>query len=150
MKKSTAVPLLLLGSTALLAGCSPDRSPQHRNQETRQDRYATIEACDRDWVDDVCERSNSGVGSSSVYVGPRYFYSHDNGTPYVIDRNGRTRPMPSHYGAYNNYSAGTAGAPAMASDRTTVVTRNATSSSRASSIFRGGFGSGRSSGSSGG
>lgn len=149
MKKSKAVPLLLLGSTTLLAGCSPDRSSQLRNQETRQDQYATIEACDRDWIDDVCEHRSS-VGGSSVYVGPRYFYSHDNGTPYVIDRNGRTRTMPSHYGAYNNYSAGTAGAPAMASDRTTVVTRNAASSSHSSSIFRGGFGGGRSSGSSGG
>lgn len=128
MKKSKAVPLLLLGSTALLAGCKPNQQPQ----ETRQDAYATIEACDRDWVDDECVHSGGGV-----YLGPRYFYSHDNHTPYVIDRNGRTRPMPSHYGAYNGYGAGTAGTPAVSPSRTTIVSR-------------GGFGSGRSSFSSGG
>lgn len=128
MKKSQAVPLFLLGSTALLAGCTPDRQPQ----EMRQDAYSTIESCDRDWVDDACVRSSSGG-----YLGPRYFYSHDNLTPYVIDRNGRTRPMPRHYGAYNNYSAGASGAPATASGRTTIVSR-------------GGFGGGRSSGSFGG
>lgn len=128
MKKSKAVPLFLLGSTALLAGCKPNQQPQ----ETRQDAYSTIEACDRDWVDDECVRSGGGV-----YLGPRYFYSHDNHTPYVIDRNGRTRAMPSHYGAYNGYGAGTSGASAISPGRTTIVSR-------------GGFGSGRSSFSSGG
>lgn len=128
MKKSKAVPLFLLGSSALLAGCRHDQ--QH--QETRQDAYSTIEACDRDWVDDECVRSGGGV-----YLGPRYFYSHDNHTPYVIDRNGRTRAMPSHYGAYNSYGAGISGAPAMSADRTTIVSR-------------GGFGSGRGGFSSGG
>jgi hypothetical protein len=136
MKKSTAVPLLLLGSTALLAGCTREQKPQ----EIRQDAYATIEACDRDWVDDECVRSGGGV-----YVGPRYFYSHDNHTPYVIDRNGRTRAMPAHYGAYNGYGAGAAAAPATSPQRTTIVS----SSSRSSSIFRGGFGSGRRSSSGG-
>jgi hypothetical protein len=134
MKKSKTVPLLLLGSTALLASCTPDQPPI---QEMRQDAYTSIEACDRDWVDDVCERSGSGH-----YLGPRYFYRHDNHTPYVIDRQGRTRAMPSHYGAYNGYGAGTANAPAVSPARTTIVTRNA-SAHGSSSISRGGFGSGR-------
>ena len=137
MKKSKAVPLLLLGSTALLAGCSPNQQPQ----ETRRDAYSTAAACDRDWVDDVCERSGSGH-----YLGPRYYYSHDNGTPYVVDRNGQTRPMPSHYGAYNNYGAGRSGTPPASSSRTTI----ASSSHGSSSISHGGFGGGRSSGSFGG
>lgn len=137
MKKSKAVPLLLLGSTALLAGCTREQKPQ----EIRQDAYTTIEACDRDWVDDECVRSGSGF-----YLGPRYFYSHDNHTPYVIDRNGRTRAMPSRYGAYNGYGAGVSGAPAVSPGRMTVVT----SSHDSSSISRGGFGGGRSSGSFGG
>jgi len=137
MKKSKAVPLFLLGSTALLAGCKPGQQPQ----ETRRDAYSSVEACDRDWVDDVCERSSSGA-----YLGPRYFYSHDNGTPYVIDRNGQTRPMPSHYGAYNNYGAGASGTPAASAGRTTI----ATASPHSSGISRGGFGGGRSSGSFGG
>jgi len=137
MKKSTAVPLFLLGSTALLAGCTPDRQPP----ETRRDVYAAAEACDRDWVDDVCERSSSGA-----YLGPRYFYSHDTHTPYVVDSNGRTRPMPSHYGAYNNYGAGAAATPPTSPGRTTI----ATASHGSSHISRGGFGGGRSSGSFGG
>jgi hypothetical protein len=134
MKKSKTVPLLLLGSTALLASCTPDQQPV---QEMRQDAYASIEACDRDWVDDVCERSGGGV-----YVGPRYFYSHDNHTPYVIDRHGHTRAMPAHYGAYNGYGAGATGAPARSPDRTTIVTRNA-GAHGSSAISRGGFGGGR-------
>ncbi|HEX8477643.1 MAG TPA: hypothetical protein VF663_04875 [Telluria sp.] len=140
MKKSKTVPLLLLGSTALLASCTPDQQPI---QEMRQDAYASIEACDRDWVDDVCERSSGGSG---LYLGPRYFYSHDTHTPYVIDRQGRTRPMPRHYGAYNGYGAGAnahiAGTPAVSPERTTIVTRNA-SAHGSSSISRGGFGGGR-------
>jgi hypothetical protein len=141
MKKSKAVPLFLLGSTALLAGCSREQ----RTQELRQDAYATVEACDRDWVDDECVRSGGGV-----YLGPRYFYSHDNNTPYVIDRNGRTRAMPSSYGAYNGYGAGVSGAPSVSPDRTTIVSRGGASSHGSSSISRGGFGGGRSSGSFGG
>jgi hypothetical protein len=146
MKKSKAVPLLLLGSTALLAGCTrgdTDQQLQQQVLETRQDAYSTIEGCDRDWVDDECVRSGS------VYLGPRYFYHHGDGTPYVIDRMGRTRAMPSHYGAYNGYN-GASGTPALSPDRTTIVTRNAASSGHSASISRGGFGGGRSSGSFGG
>lgn len=135
MKKSKAVPLFLLGSTALLAGCTQ----QQQVQETRQDAYKTVEACDRDWVDDVCVRSGG------VYLGPRYFYSHDNHTPYVIDSQGRTRAMPSHYNAYNSYGGGASGAPANSPERTTIV-----SAHHSASISRGGFGGGRSSGSFGG
>lgn len=145
MKKSKAVPLLLLGSTALLGGCTSDYDDQQQQvQETRQDAYATMEECDRDWDDDECERSGS------VYLGPRYFYSHGSGIPYLIDRKGRTRAMPSHYGAYNSHRTGASGAPAVSPGRTTIVTRNAASSYGRPSISRGGFGGGRSSGSFGG
>jgi predicted small secreted protein len=141
MKKSNAVPLLLLGSTALLAGCT--RNDAEGISETRQDAYRTKEACGRDWADDACSHSGG------AYVGPRYFYSHGDRTPYIIDNDGRTRAVPGHYGAYNSHRADAAGVPAAAPGRTTTVTHNAGSSSR-SSIFRGGFGGGRSSGSSGG
>lgn len=147
MKKSKAVPLLLLGSTALLTGCTPDYADeQHQQQvqETRQDAYATMEECDRDWDDDECERSGG------VYFGPRYFYSHGNRMPYVIDRKGRPRAMPSHYGAYHSHRAAASGAPAIAPGRSTIVTRNDASSYRSPSISRGGFGGARSSGSFGG
>ena len=136
MKKSKAVPLLLLGSTALLAGCMRNDAEQEV-QETRQDAYSTREACDRDWERNAC--SSSG----GFYVGPRYFYSHGNSTPYIIDPDGRTRAVPSHYGAYSSHSTGAAGVLASAPGRITTVTH-------ASSISRGGFGGGRSSGSSGG
>ena len=147
MKKSKAVPLLLLGSTALLSACTSDDADQQLGQqvaETRQDAYATMEDCDRDWDDDECER-NGGV-----YFGPRYFYSHGNRTPYLIDRKGRARAVPSHYGAYNSHRADVAGAPAIAPGRSTIVTRNDVSSHRSASISRGGFGGGRSRGSFGG
>jgi uncharacterized protein YgiB involved in biofilm formation len=144
MKKSTAVPLLLLGSTALLAGCTPDYPEPQQLQETRQDAYATLQECDRDWDDDECERSGG------VYLGPRYFYSHGSRIPYVIDRKGRTRAMPSNYGAYNSHRADASGAPAIVPGRSTIVTRNDLASSRSASIARGGFGGGRSRGSFGG
>lgn len=147
MKKSKAVPLLLLGSTTLLAGCTrdrPDQQFQQEVQETRQDAYSTMEECDRDWDDDDCERSGG------VYLGPRYFYSHGSGIPYLIDRKGRARPMPSHYGAYTTHRSGASGAPAISPGRSTIVTRNAASSYRSPSISRGGFGGGRGGGSFGG
>lgn len=103
-----------------------------------------MEECDRDWDDDECERSGN------VYLGPRYFYSHGSGIPYLIDRKGRTRPMPSHYGAYNSHRTGTSQAPAISPGRTTIVTRHATSPYGSPSISRGGFGGGRSAGSFGG
>lgn len=144
MKKSTAVPLLLLGSTALLAGCTRDDPEQQQIQETRRDAYRTRDACARDWADDTCSPNGSG------YFGPRYFYSHGDRTPYIIDRDGRTRAAPSHYGAYSSHGTDAAGAPVTVPGRTTVVTSHAASSGHASSIFRGGFGGSRSSGSFGG
>ena len=147
MKKSNVVPLLLLGSTTLLTGCAPDDADQQLQQqaaETRQDAYRSMGECDRDWDDDECTRSGG------FYLGPRYFYSHGSGMPYVIDRKGRARPMPSHYGAYNIHKAGASGAPAIVPGRSTIVTRNAAWSDGSRPISRGGFGGGRSHGSFGG
>ena len=135
MKKSKAVPLLLLGSTVLLAGCM--RNDGEPILETRQDAYRSREACGRDWADDACAHSGG------AYIGPRYFYSHGSNTPYIIDPDGRTRAVPSHYGAYNSHRTDAAGVPASSPGRATTVTHHA------SSISRGGFGGGRS-GSSGG
>jgi uncharacterized protein YgiB involved in biofilm formation len=131
----------------LLTGCNPDipAQPQQEVQEVRQDRYATMAACDREWDDDECERDGGGM-----YLGPRYFYSHGNNTPYVIDRKGRTRAMPSTYGAYSTYNKGSAAIPKATSGRATVVTRTTVTSYSSPSISRGGFGGGRSSGSFGG
>lgn len=147
MKKSNVVPLFLLGSTALVTGCAPDDADQQLQRqvaETRQDAYPTMNECDRDWDDDECARSGG------VYLGPRYFYSHGNRTPYIIDRKGRARPMPSHYGAYNLRRAGASGAPVITPGRTTIVTRNAALPKGSPSVSRGGFGGGRGSGSFGG
>jgi hypothetical protein len=141
MKKSNVVPLLLLGSTTLMTGCAPDDADQQLQQqaaETRQDVYRTMGECDRDWDDDECTRSGG------FYLGPRYFYSHGGGMPYVIDRKGRVLPMPSHYGAYNLHRNGASGASDITPRRHTIVTRNATLADRSPSISRGGFGGGRS------
>lgn len=141
MKKSKAVPLLLLGSTAVLTACTPDiadQQPQQQVEETRQDVYTTMEECDLDWDDDECE------DRGGLYLGPRYFYVHGARTPYLIDRKGRSYAVPSHYGAYKSHRASASGTPAVAPGRSTVVTRNV------AAISRGGFGGGRSSGSFGG
>lgn len=147
MKKSNLVPLLLLGSTGLVTGCAPDDADQQLQQqaaETRQDAYRTKGECDRDWDDNGCKRTGS------VYLGPRYFYSHGSGMPYIIDREGRARPMPSHYGAYNLHKAGASGVPVIVPGRSTIITRNAAWSDGSRSVSRGGFGGGRSHGSFGG
>ncbi|MEX3983789.1 hypothetical protein AB4Y45_32925 [Paraburkholderia sp. EG287A] len=90
MKRSQKVSLMVLGATALLAGCSPDYG-----QDVKQDRYASLADCNRDWGDPtVC--SSAGVGNGG-YVGPRYYWSHGGGYPVAIMPDGTERSMSNTY-----------------------------------------------------
>jgi hypothetical protein len=116
MKKSRQVPLLVIGTVSLLAGCSRFADDP---MELTQNAYASREDCRREWGNDDrnCQPSGHGGG----YVGPRYYWDRTTGYPYAVDSNGQTRVLSN-----STLSRGT---PAGA----TNITRT--------SVSRGGFGS---------
>lgn len=102
MKRSSYVPLLVLGTAAGLAGCSS-------SVDLKQQRYASREDCLRDWGDESScppeQRTyGSGSGGSSggggnsgpreEYHGPRYYWDRDSGRPMVVSADGRVSPAP--------------------------------------------------------
>ncbi|MBS0352383.1 MAG: hypothetical protein JSR83_00545 [Proteobacteria bacterium] len=129
MKRSKRIPLLVIGTAGLIAGCDGGGDVQ----ELKQDFYAGREACERDWGRDPrnCQEdggaggghgSGSGArGSSSTYAGPRYYWDRSAGHPVAVSPSGETRIVSDSYLSR--------GAPSTA--RGTVV----------SSVSRGGFGS---------
>ena len=90
MKRSRAVPLILLGTLSLLTACG-----QGEKTELKQQNYASREDCLNDWGRDErdCRPARSGIG----YVGPRYFWHHGGGHPVAVDADGSTRPLPNSY-----------------------------------------------------
>lgn len=122
LKRSKAVPLVLLGTLGLVAlsGCD-DR------QEVKQNQYKSLDDCRRDWGNDPNNCRSQGSGSSFVYLGPRYYYDRSAGMPMAIDPNGSTRPVVGSYLSR--------GVPSMAVGTTMSSARIASPS-----IARGGFG----------
>jgi hypothetical protein len=94
MKKSRAVPLILLGTLTLLNACK-DRGETEYKQQT----YASREDCMSDWGRDErdCRPARSGGSGGGAYLGPRYYWLHSGGYPMAVDPDGRTRPLPNSY-----------------------------------------------------
>jgi hypothetical protein len=88
MKKSRAVPLILLGTLSLLSACGRDETT-----EIKQHSYASREDCLKDWGRD--ERDCSPVRTGTGYMGPRYYWYHSGGYPVVVNNDGSTRPLPN-------------------------------------------------------
>ncbi len=90
MKRSRAVPLILLGTLSLLTACG-----QGEKTELKQHSYVSREDCLNDWGRDEqdCRPARSGTG----YVGPRYFWYHAGGHPVAVDADGSTRALPNSY-----------------------------------------------------
>ncbi len=116
MKRSTTVPLLVIGTLVLAAGCSRD------TQEVKQNSYANRADCEKDWGNDP-RNCSQGTGSHSggAYFGPRYYWDRSIGHPVAVEPSGETRVLS---GSYLNR-----GVPSTAKSSTT------------SSVSRGGFGS---------
>lgn len=99
MKKSSHVPLFLLGTAGLLIGYAVTSDDK---REVQQNFYANREDCQRDWGYDERDcrptgSSSGGGGSSGRYVGPRYYWDHNTGYPYAVDADGSTRRLPNSY-----------------------------------------------------
>lgn len=118
MKRSRSIGLLVLGTAALMAGCG-ERQPE----SLLQNQYASKADCERDWGDpQVCTSSTTTSGG---YVGPRYYWNRSGGAPVAVMPDGSERSMA--------HSALARGTPSTAKSTST--------SSRSSSVSRGGFGS---------
>lgn len=91
MKRSRAVPLILLGTLTLLSACGRDDPVQ-----VKQHAYATREDCLSDWGRDEkdCRPARSGGG---YYMGPRYYWHHAGGHPVAINEDGSTRALRNTY-----------------------------------------------------
>jgi hypothetical protein len=94
MKRSKAVPLLMLGTLGLLAGCGSDS----REIQTRQNNYRSVEDCRKDWGNDEkdCQRTTTRSGGVG-YVGPRYIWNHGGGVPMAVNSDGSQRPLNNSY-----------------------------------------------------
>lgn len=93
MKRSKPITLVLLGTLGVLAGC--DNAPDTQQVQTRQQSYASLDDCKKDWANDS---RNCSTSSSGHVYGPRYFWNHSGGYPVVIDNGGTQRPvMNSHF-----------------------------------------------------
>lgn len=98
MKRSSYVPLLLLGTAAGMVGCSS-------SVDLKQQRYASREDCLRDWNDEAScqpEQRTGGGGSGGgywggreEYRGPRYYWDRDAGRPMVVSADGTVSPAPN-------------------------------------------------------
>jgi hypothetical protein len=137
MKRSKAVPLLMLGTLGLLAGCGSDS----REIQTRQNNYRSVEDCRKDWGNDEkdCQRSSSRAGGYA-YVGPRYIWNHGAGYPMAVNSDGSQRQLTNSYlsrpGAASTATSATV-------SRSTFSSNTSSSGARSSgsSVSRGGFGS---------
>lgn len=123
MKRSVAIPMVLLGSALVLSGC--DDGYDKEQKSTTQQSYNSKADCEADWGTDAqnCKPRANGTG----YVGPMYFWNHSAGMPYAVNGDGSTRAISN--------SAVTS--PTFASSRATVSTMGSSSIS----VARGGFGS---------
>lgn len=94
MKRSVSVPLLLLGSAAVLNVCS-----YAETDAVKQQRYASREECLQDWNDEeVCSQSisldeNNRFHSDGNWYGPRYYWDRDINRPIQLRSDGSTRVM---------------------------------------------------------
>lgn len=94
MKRSKAVPLLMLGTLGLIAGCG-----QSQDIQTRQNSYRSVEDCRKDWGNDEkdCTRGTARSGGGFVYMGPRYIWNHGGGVPMAVNPDGTQRALPNSY-----------------------------------------------------
>jgi hypothetical protein len=133
MKKSRAVPLVLIGTLSLLVGCGNNRD----EIMTRQNGYASQEECKKDWGSDARD-CNKRSGSSGGYVGPRYIWS--GGSPMAVEPDGSTRQLSNSY-----LSKPGASSTAIGSNLSPITVGSNTSAasvarSSGATISRGGFG----------
>ena len=90
MLRSTWVQLAVLGSAVGVYAMDPT------TVELRQQRYASLDDCERDWTESGACTSQAG---SSYYVGPRYYWDSDRGQPMVVGADGRPRVAASRISA---------------------------------------------------
>lgn len=95
MKKSRAVPLILLGTLTLLSGCGGESEPE-KKAEVKQHIYTSREDCLNDWGRDERDCRPAGTGSH-VYLGPRYYWHHGGGYPVAVDHDGSTRRLSGSF-----------------------------------------------------
>ena len=92
MKRSKAVPLLMLGTLTLLTACE-----SREDVTTRQNSYRSVEDCKKDWGNDdkdcTSTRHSNGM---FIYMGPRYIYNHGM-APMAINNDGSRRALPNSY-----------------------------------------------------
>jgi hypothetical protein len=86
MKRSAYVRLVLLGSVAGLYGCD---SPEALEQQ----RYASLDDCEKDWGDStLCRHVPSSTSwNSGYYFGPRYYWDRAADRPMVVNGDGTVR-----------------------------------------------------------
>lgn len=92
MKRSIAIPLVLLGTLGSLVGCGP----QAQNINVKQHAYNSREDCKKDWGDDDRDCTPRSGGSGG-YFGPRYVYNHGAGVPMAIGQDGTSRALNNSY-----------------------------------------------------
>jgi len=120
MKRSSKISLLVLGTAALMTGCSS----ADQDDEVRQKQYASKAECQRDWDDSRFKDACTSTGRGGAYMGPRYYWNHSAGVPVAMMPDGSHRQMSA----------------AAVSRSSLAGTSHSSVSSRSASVSRGGFG----------
>ena len=133
MKSSRSVPMFLLGSAALLAGCGQETHPTQETAPPQQyqNSYNTVEDCRKDWGNDDkdCKpATSSGSTARAGYVGPVYMWHHGAGYPTAVYPDGTSKAMPNSY------------IPRGAPTASTATTAISSSRIGGGAVARGGFG----------
>lgn len=147
-KRSAQVTLVMLGTAAMLAACSP--SPDDDEViEVKQETYATQSDCQADWGNDPSDcvkiegapQDNPASGpathptgaayTGARYYGPRYYWDRENMVPRSFDN--PDRAYPSSAAAKNPPTVESSHAQARAYAGSRAV-------GRVTSVARAGFG----------
>lgn len=141
MKRSRSIPLVVIGTLSLVAGC--EQAPEEPPMQLTQEFYSSRDDCEKDWgpepenctpteqlanFDD--SQMNDRSRTSYRFAGPRYYWDRSIGHPIAVLPTGQTRVITgSHFAR---------GTPSTAK------------SASVSHVSRGGFGSSAHASSSGG
>lgn len=88
MKRSTYVQLILLGSAMGLYACD------EISEDLKQQRYASLDECRRDWGDPAdCRQAPVVTGQPFPYFGPRYYWDQNLSRPIAVNPDGTTRAI---------------------------------------------------------
>jgi hypothetical protein len=100
MKRSAYIQLVVIGTALGLAGCDDAR------QTLKQQRYTSLEECQKDWGDPGDCSPEPGSTFGGFYLGPRYYWDPFSNRPRAVLFDGSERAVTSGRMATGGFAGG--------------------------------------------